>query len=280
LPQGAPPNLAAFDHAIAYVPALDLYLDGTAEGAGSTELPEMDHGAVGLVVLADGARLVRLPTPAAEASPTQRRIELSLAADGSASAAFEQSVRGVRAPPLRARLNGETTRRARALDEVAATLGHVVPGPDTSSLLVRDVDDVEKPLTLSVRGRMSIFARREGSMLSAPIAGELDLLGNVAALSERKTPLLLGARELVEEQRVVRLAPGLKLSRAPEPVELTTRFGSLSLRVEAEPGRLATTSRFSWTLSRIEPADYAAFRAFCQQVDRALGQRWIIEPAR
>src|SRR5690606_20858718 len=42
------PSLAPFDHAIAYVPSLDLYLDGTAEHTGSSELPVMDQGALGL----------------------------------------------------------------------------------------------------------------------------------------------------------------------------------------------------------------------------------------
>ena len=38
------PSLAPFDHAIAYVPSLDLYLDGTAEYTGAYELPGMDAG--------------------------------------------------------------------------------------------------------------------------------------------------------------------------------------------------------------------------------------------
>src|SRR4029078_8749307 len=38
-------SLAPFDHAIAYVPELDLYLDGTAEFTGSSELPSLDPGA-------------------------------------------------------------------------------------------------------------------------------------------------------------------------------------------------------------------------------------------
>ena len=39
-----PASLSVFDHAIAYVPELDLFLDGTAEFSGSTEFPQMDQG--------------------------------------------------------------------------------------------------------------------------------------------------------------------------------------------------------------------------------------------
>src|SRR5690606_13765893 len=39
-----PASLAVFDHAIAYVPGLDLYIDGTAVYSGMRELPEQDQG--------------------------------------------------------------------------------------------------------------------------------------------------------------------------------------------------------------------------------------------
>ncbi len=41
-------SLAPFDHAIAFVPSLNWYLDGTAEESGSRELPVMDRGAMAL----------------------------------------------------------------------------------------------------------------------------------------------------------------------------------------------------------------------------------------
>ena len=43
-------SFAPFDHAIAYVPSMNLYLDGTAELTGINELPRMDIGALGLLV--------------------------------------------------------------------------------------------------------------------------------------------------------------------------------------------------------------------------------------
>jgi hypothetical protein len=49
-----PASLSAFNHAITYVPSLDLYLDGTAEFSGPEELPSLDQGATVLIVK-DGA---------------------------------------------------------------------------------------------------------------------------------------------------------------------------------------------------------------------------------
>src|SRR6185436_13326710 len=81
----APASLAPFDHAIAYVPSMNLFLDGTAEYAGSNELPAMDRGALALIVDEYGkGKLVHLPEPNADATRRIRRIEAALGPDGSA----------------------------------------------------------------------------------------------------------------------------------------------------------------------------------------------------
>ncbi|MCL2449758.1 MAG: DUF3857 domain-containing protein, partial [Polyangiaceae bacterium] len=66
--ESAPASLAPFDHMIAYVPSLDLYLDGTAEYTGSLELPAMDRGALALQINEGNAKLIHLPDPPASAS--------------------------------------------------------------------------------------------------------------------------------------------------------------------------------------------------------------------
>ena len=73
-----PASLAPFDHAIAYVPSLDLYLDGTAEFTGSTELPAMDRAALALQVNEGHPKLVHLPDPPASASVTTKKIEATI----------------------------------------------------------------------------------------------------------------------------------------------------------------------------------------------------------
>ena len=103
LPSGAPPSLGVFDHAIAYVPSLDLYLDGTAELTGSMELPAMDRNAVALQINEGKAKLVHLPNAAPEASPHTRKIDVVVAADGSATFTFDSTVQGVNAASWRAR---------------------------------------------------------------------------------------------------------------------------------------------------------------------------------
>jgi cellulose synthase operon protein C len=279
LPKGAPPSIAAFDHAIAYVPSLDLYLDGTAEGSGSTELPAMDRGAVALVVDPKGARLVRLPDAGPEASPHKRRIELALAADGSASFGFETTVQGVNAATWRRRYVGAGTQRDRATRDLGSFLGVVELGKEASALVVRDAEEIERAFGLSARGRAPSFARREGDALSVPVATSLDLASTLTPLSTRTLDLVVGGLSSSEEERVLRLPGGAKLVRLPDPVRLETPFGIVSLELDTAPGRVTVKSRLALSRSRISPKDYAAFQAFCRKADEALSQRLVVQVA-
>ncbi|MFB6350632.1 MAG: hypothetical protein ABEK29_02430, partial [Bradymonadaceae bacterium] len=55
-----PASMHVFNHAIVYVPKLDLFLDPTAEFNGTTELTPMDQGAQALIVEDGGdARMTR-----------------------------------------------------------------------------------------------------------------------------------------------------------------------------------------------------------------------------
>src|SRR6185437_3315220 len=102
-----PASLAPFDHAIAYVPSLDLYLDGTAEHTGVDELPAMDRGAVALQINEGHAKLVHLPQPPAEASVTRRKLDVAVAPDGTGQFSLDLMVSGAYAPDWRQRYLAE-----------------------------------------------------------------------------------------------------------------------------------------------------------------------------
>jgi tetratricopeptide (TPR) repeat protein len=278
LPKGAPATIAAFDHAIAYVPSLDLYLDGTADGAGSTELPAMDRGSVGLQINEGKPKLVRLPDPPAETSPHDRRMSLTLAADGSSDFSLDMTVRGANAVAWRERYHGEGTRRDRATRDLAGVLGAVELAKGEGALVVRDVDDVEKPVGLSAKGRATAYARREGDRLSVPVASPLDLTKTLASLSSRKLDLSTGALTRSTDERTIKLPPGMKIERLPEPVKLDSPYGKVELTADVQSGKVVVRSSIALKKSRIAPVEYAQFRAFCEAADNALGQRLVLAP--
>src|SRR5512140_364919 len=61
------PSLAAFNHAIVYVPKYQLFLDGTAEFHSSRELPSADHRANVLIVDMEQGKSTFMVTPEANA---------------------------------------------------------------------------------------------------------------------------------------------------------------------------------------------------------------------
>ncbi len=278
LPKGAPASISAFDHAIAYVPSLDLFLDGTAEGSGSTELPGMDRGSVALVIDEQTPKLVRMPEAAASASPHLRKVELGLAADGSADLRFESNVKGVHAAGWRGRYHAEGTRRERATQDLSRVFGAVEIGKDPASLVVKDSDDVEKAITLEVKGRAAVAARKEGDALSVPAAASLELVSTLATLSSRKMPLVVGGLSLSEEERTIKLPAGMKVRRLPDAVSIDNAYGTVQVDAKQEGGKVVIKSRMLLKKPRIQPAEYAGFREFCQKADDALSQRVVVGP--
>src|SRR5262249_50965931 len=96
-----PASLAIFDHAIAYVPQYDLWLDGTAEYSGSTELPAQDQGVPVLLVAPGRARLTRTPVLPADKNSVVRRETWKLEPAGAARVEEALTLYGQAAPEWR-----------------------------------------------------------------------------------------------------------------------------------------------------------------------------------
>jgi hypothetical protein len=271
-----PASLAPFDHAIAYVPSLDLYLDGTAEHTGSTELPVMDRGAVALQINEGKPKLVHLPHAPPEDSVTRRQVDLTLGADGSAQFAVDVQVSGAFATEWRTRYMAEGTRRDRTARDLASDLGAVELVAGKGGVDVNDLEDIEQPVKLRARGKAPALARREGDTLSVPAGPPQRLAADYASLSTRTLDVILPALTAREEEWTLRVPSGMRVTRVPLPQDLDTPFGKLSTSVEQSAGRVVVRSRLAFTKVRITPAEYLSFRTFCETVDRAFGQRVVI----
>jgi cellulose synthase operon protein C len=269
----APASLAPFDHMIAYVPSLDLYLDGTAEYTGALELPAMDRGAMALRVNADGATLVHLPDPPAAASVTASKLDATLVADGAAQIDWRADISGVDAPEWRVRFHADATRRQRMQQMLAAML----PGAEVTSLDVGSLEDLEKPVSMRVRGRAPQFARTETDGLTVPLGRREHMVRDYAPLVARKLDVRLPSQWTTEDEWTIHLPPGAKVRSVPTSSKAATRFGWYTLDVESDPGLVRVKTVIALTRTRIAPSEYPTFRAFCEQVDRALGQRATVE---
>jgi tetratricopeptide (TPR) repeat protein len=273
----SPASLAPFDHMIAYVPSLDLYLDGTAEYTGSLELPAMDRGALALQVNEGNAKLVHLPDPPPADSVSVHKLDAMLGGDGAAQLDWRTEVTGVEASEWRVRFHADATRRTRVQQMIAGILpGSEVTGVDTGNL-----EDVEQKVTMRVRGKVPQFARAESDGLVVPLGRKEHMVRDYAPLApftadgkaRRQLDVRIYAQWTQEDDWTVRLPVGAKVKTAPQASRGSSPFGSYDVSIEASANVLHVKTTVTLSKTRIAAAEYPAFRAWCEQVDRALGQR-------
>ncbi len=265
----APASLAPFDHMIAYVPSLDLYLDGTAEYTGELELPAMDRGALALQVNEGHAKLVHLPDPPAADSVGVHRVDATLAADGAATLDWQADVTGVEAPEWRVRFHADATRKQRVQQMISTLL----PGTAVTSVEAGNLEDVEQKVAMRVRGKVPQFARTEGDTLYVPLGRKEHMVRDYAPTATRTLDLRFYAQWTQVDDWSVRLPPGAKVKSAPSSARGTSPFGRYEVAVESAATSLHVKTTVTLTRTRIAPSEYAAFRAWCEEVDRALGLR-------
>lgn len=268
-----PASLAVFDHAIAYVPDLDLYIDGTAEHSGVTELPQMDQGVTVLHVWPEGSELRRTPVLPPEQNRRERNLTIRLAADGSAAIRAEERILGAAAPGYRSTYQAEGTRE----DRLERALRGTFPGLEISAQSFGDLEDLEVPIELRYEGDVPQLAQRDGqTLLLAPsVLG--DLLRRMARSPERSHPLELGSTSSYREVRTVELPSGARPGTLPSGGTATSDFGTLSLQVEVQGRRIVATTEFQLLRDRVSPREYPAFRRWVQEADQILRQRLNIE---
>jgi hypothetical protein len=236
----------------------------------------MDRGAVALQINEGKPKLVRLPQPPAEDTSVRRKIDVTLAADGTAQVGVDAQVSGAYAPDWRVRYMAEGTRRDRAARDLSSEFGTMELLAGKPGLEMNDLEDIEQPVRLRAKGKTQSFARREGDVFSLPSAPVQDLAADYASLSSRKLDLLLPALSTREDEWVVRLPAGMKVIRAPLALQKDTPFGKFEIAVEQGPGRVTVKSSLALKKARITPAEYAEWRLFCEAVDRAFGQRIVV----
>ena len=271
-----PASLAVFDHAITYVPRLDLYLDATAEFAGLDELPSQDQGVMVLRVGWGGTTLARTPVLPASANRALRVWEVALASDGSAWVDERVTIKGQAAQEWRAHYQTPGERRER----YAKVWNSRQAGARLQAVEMAGVQDRNQPVVVRARAFVPRLAQpnQRGEFHLPSSARETDLTQTYARLGVRRWPLVLGFPWQHEEELDYRLPDGFRLLRTPTARKFKCAFGSFDLEVHvSSDGRaLKVRSLLSVERDRIAASEYADFRAFLRDVDNLLGEPIVI----
>lgn len=270
----APASLAAFDHAIVYVPRHDLWIDGTAEFAGLGELPAMDQGAMALVMDPAGARLVTTPVQAAARNRFDRHATLEVLPGGAGRVRERIVVRGESASEWRERYENEQSRRERYQEWWAG----MHPGARVLEVAISGARE-EAPVATAVV-EVARAARAEGrALVVQPGLRDSELARAYARLSTRAHDLVLGYPWRWEDELVVVPPPGFAVAALPEGGTVADpRFGEARLAVRRDGERAILETSLEVRRERVPVADYPAFRRFLLEVDALLSRGVRLEP--
>jgi tetratricopeptide (TPR) repeat protein len=272
-----PASLAPFDHAIVYVPKYRLYLDGTAEFSGASELPAQDQDIPVLVVSA--GRLERTPVLPPSANRVSTTWQVALEPTGEALVDERVTISGEAAHEWRAHYQALGERHERY--EKAVSAKH--PGTAVRALEMPTIGELEQPIAVHAQLAVPRLARPtvgDGNdvTLSMPVLGhEADMQRSYARLSERQHDLVLGYPWQQDEHLTITLPAGFTPRRVPEPRTIEGPFGRFQLTTRVLPGAVEVSARLEVTRHRIARADYSAFRRFCGEVDAAVGEPLVLE---
>jgi transglutaminase-like putative cysteine protease/tetratricopeptide (TPR) repeat protein len=264
-----PASLAVFDHAITYVPELDLYLDGTAEHSGTTELPSEDQGVSVLLVGPQGAEFRTTPIMPAAHNLRTRGLSIALESDGSARVEGKEEVVGSDAAGYRQYYEAEGTRAER----FERTLGTIYPGVELISQNFDSLQQLESPVRYAYRIRVPRFGRFDGDTLQVAPSVLTDLIRNMARAPSRQQPLDLGSSSTYVEERAFTAPKGMSFSAVPKGGEADSEFGRLRLSYAAQAGGLSVRTEFILKRARVAPGEYPTFRRWIDAADQLLRQR-------
>lgn len=277
---GDPPSLSVFNHAILWVPELDLYLDGTAAHWGAFETPALDQAASALIVLdGHGGRFLQTPLLPADSSQSETRLELDLRAaldgHGPATGSGEVILRGEFAAPFRRHWESADQRRER----YQAQLGRSIPGISVTEASFGPLDDIEAPASVAWTFSAGEWFRRSADEIVLRPFGpsEATWTQRFAGAAERRLPLQLDHTMLLTEVRTIHVGPDVKIAAGLGAHRAESAFGRVARDATlGDDGVLRVSLHLQFDRIDIPVADYPAFRAFLLEVDRIvdLPLRW------
>ena len=268
-----PASLAAFNHAIAYVPKFDLYLDGTAEFHGSRELPSADRLANVLVIDPKGnSTFGTIPEAQADQNTTGTSLDIALREDGSAAVEGTSTVAGQSAPEYRRSYQAGATRKA-VFEQGWA---QAFPGLTVQQVSLTDPSKLDEDVNMSYRMDVPRFAEvLPSSIRFYPFGSGRTFTESYAPLSERHHDLFLSGPWVNRYQFQYSLPTGFGVPELPQDVKQETPFGHLRIWHRMERGKLVCRAEIALTKTRIKTDEYPAFRAFLGRLDQAFSRKML-----
>ncbi|WP_224361087.1 DUF3857 domain-containing protein [Hyalangium versicolor] len=269
-------SLAAFNHAIVYVPKYQLYLDGTAEFHNARELPSADHRANVLIVEPDGtSNFLVTPEAKSEDNLTKLTMDVTLKPDGSAEVTGASTVTGQTAPEYRRAYRTASSRKSTFERAWAQSF----PGLTVNEVKLNDTTLLDQDVQVDFR--MSIPRYSEvlpnGALRFLPFGTGRTYQQAYATLVERRFDLVMQGPWMNNFVLRYTLPPGYTVAELPPTMEEKKDWGRVRLTYRQEGDKLIAEGEVAMTSPRVKVDDYTAFREFLGRVDQAFSRKVVVK---
>ncbi len=264
-----PASMHIFNHAITYVPSMDLYLDGTAEYNGTTELTPMDQGAQAVIIDDGGnAKMVTLPIDQPKDNMLRQEMTVDLTGDEPVTEAHLVAY-GQNAVYYRRSLEDADRR-----DEIfEKQLSNVYPGAKLISATYHNLGNLEKPVEISFKFKGGRLERtNQNRKFVFPYGAPKDLLSAYAKQASRTQDLTIRLPFLNHTTMHYRLPVQQGFARVPEDTKIDSKFGSVTINFTKQGNQLDVDVSYSLAVQRISAKDYPKFRQFVSEMTSALNE--------
>jgi transglutaminase-like putative cysteine protease len=270
------PSLALFDHAIAYLPDRDQFIDPTALHFGLGELPAADQGAQVLVLNPEThGDLARVPV-----DPPARnglRGDYSITVDRQGRGGLQGAVAfyGTQAAAYRELLLDPGT-RSRRLGEA---LSSRYPGLVLGDYRVSDPADPTRPVELAFSAEVPRLAAAFPGELQLPRPAGLDgQIARLAPTETRASPLVLGPPHRIAVQFRYLLPEDYRVIDLPSDASATSSEGHFEVTWRSDDAVVTVTAELTLEIDQVSVAAYPAFRDFVRKLELAVSPPLIARP--
>jgi transglutaminase-like putative cysteine protease len=263
-------SVQLFNHAVAYVPELNLYLDGTAEYAALGELPPDDQGALAMTVSAEGNATRRtVPFSAPEVNRVTREVTAKLDPNGHLEFSSETKFDGYFAAEQR-----RTSQSDDLAGSTRASLAQFYPSIKIAHAVASGTARASREVELKVEGSIDVPQGERIVTLRSSL-NTAGLTRKYASQRERRNPLLVPVTPSDHEVFDYELPEGAG-AVLPADTSLQTAFGRVDVSYRREGQKLRVETYTELVPRTVEASDYGEFRVFCRAADEALQREFRI----
>ncbi len=238
------------------------------------ELPGELQGARGLVVRADGSELVAFPWAPAGVNRLVRAVDAELAADGRVTARVASTSAGSLSQRAFYQARAPEARR----EAVFRLAEESIPGSRASDVELEHLDDPAQPFGLRFRVSADSYVRKAGSLLLLSVLPFAIGPERIPLLDARRSPIDLGCPRKRELTIRWKLAPGLRVEAAPDPLEAENPYAAYRLAAALKDGELVLTETYEVRKPSVPVSDLAAWKAIESATSRGAGARVVLVP--